>query len=150
MKQKYNYEGTIDLLKRVADTTHVITRAELVQSLSNGEFEIDKSSLATALKKLRVNSLDKLGIVLECPHGNRRKGQLVDYNVHYRKAEKVAVIKEDSAVAALKKDNERLYAQLEELKAEYYALQEELEAYAAREAKHLVLIETYHSLALGM
>lgn len=150
MKQKYNYEGTIDLLKRVADTTHVITRTELVQCLSNGEFEIDKSSLATALKKLRVSQLDKLGIVLECPHGNRRKGQFVDYNVYYKKTEKVTVAKEDGTVTALKKDNERLYAQLEELKAEYYALQEELEAYAEREKKHLILIEAYHSLALEM
>lgn len=148
---KYNYDGTIDLLKRVADTTHVITRTELIQSLTNGNStDCPKTALASALKNLRSTKLDKLGIIIECPHGERRKGRNADYRVYHKPSDKTeARVESKNMLSALERDNQRLFVELEELKAQYALLQEELEAHKEREKKHLILIETYHALVLG-
>lgn len=148
MKEKYNSKATIALLEKIADTTQIITRAELVNVLTDGKGM--KSDLGGFLYQFKKRALAPLGIKLETIQTSKRmaKGEYCDYRVYRTSASVVA--QSNTAMQALEKDNQKLFLQLEELQKAYDVLKEEYDETVRREAKYKTLVETYHSLAMSM
>jgi len=150
---KYNYDGTVDLLKKVADTTQIITRAELMQILC-GHIVTDRAEVTrflSAVHTLRTGRLKKAGIGIEAITVGKKqaKGEVADYKVYYLQAT-TKPVKVDNNIHALEKDNQRLFLELEELKKNYDILEREYRETVRREASYKALVQTYHALAMGV
>ncbi len=147
MKETYNSKATIALLEKIADTTQVITRAELINVLTDGKGM--KADLSGFLYQFKKRALTPLGIKLETlkPDKPLKKGEHCAYRVYRALA---PVVVDNTATHALERDNQKLFLELEELKKQYDILEREYRETARREASYKALVQTYHTLTMGV
>lgn len=153
---KYDYSKAIEIIMQAAKTNQDVTKEDLMIAITGEVIKGYKetSKFATLLNGFRKRQLKRLNIDLvpvhvnDCKHSKTTHYKVVTLKEEIKQEDNTKSFETDMILSSLQKSNQKLFLQLEDLKAKHEALEKRCMELCMREANYKSIIESYHALTM--